>query len=78
MARHDRQHPLGKVSLAKRLDIPLPETLKKRLDVLAMLENKTPTEWARDSLEKAIEGEWVFMQRRLHPQAADDDGNNAR
>lgn len=77
MSRHKTAHPLGKVSLGKRLDVPLPEELKRRLEVIAMLANTTPTEWARDHLEKAIEGEWVFMQRRLHPQTADDDKKNA-
>lgn len=76
--RHKTRHPLGKVTLGKRLDIPLPENLNKRLELIALIENTTPTEWARDALEKMIEGEWVFMQRRLHPNAPGDDGKNTR
>lgn len=78
MARHAKQHPLGKVTQGKRIDIPLPEELNKRLTAIAFLASVSPTEWARDHLEKAIEGEWIFMQRRLHRNAADDDGNNSQ
>lgn len=78
MARHKHPHPLGKVSQGKRLDISLPEKLDQRLQVISLLAGTTPTQWARDALEKMIEGEWVFMQRRINPSTHDDDGNNVR
>ena len=78
MARSRDAHPLGKCSLGKRLDIGLPDPLNHRLEVIAGVHGKTPTTWARDVLEKAIEGEWVFMRRRVGPGDADDNGRNAR
>lgn len=79
MARPRDPHPLGKVSEGKRLDIGLPVELEKKLDAIAMLHGKLPTTWARDTLEKAIEGEWVFITRRSVPRDHDDDnGRNTR
>jgi len=78
MARPRDRHPLGKCSLGKRLDIALPDPLNHRLELIAGMHGKTPTTWARDVLEKAIEGEWLFMQRRVGPGADDDNGRNTR
>lgn len=64
MARSRDPHPLGKCS-EERLEILMPELLKKRLNAVATLHGKPATAWARDVLEKAIEGEWVFIQRRV-------------
>ena len=80
MARSRDAHPLGKCSLGKRLDLALPDPLNHRLQIIAAMYGKTPTTWARDVLEKEIEGEWVFMRRRrrLGDSAADDNGTNSR
>lgn len=64
MARPRDRHPLGKCDEV-RLELSLPAKLKKRLNAIATLHGKPPTTWARDALEKAIEGEWVFMVRRV-------------
>lgn len=78
MPRHDRPHPLGKVSAGPRLDLSLPnDEIHDQLMVIAKLAGTTPTQWARDALERAIAGEWVFIRRRLGIKTADDDGRNA-
>jgi plasmid stability protein len=64
MARSRDAHPLGKCS-EERVEILVPGLLKKRLHAIATIHGKTATAWARDVLEKAIEGEWIFMQRRV-------------
>ena len=77
MARPRDRHPLGKCS-EERLDIAMPAELKRRLGAIATLHGKSATTWARDALEKAIEGEWIFMKRRVVPGADDDNGINNR
>lgn len=78
MARSRDQHPLGKCSQGKRLDLGLPDPLTHRLEVIAGMHGKAPTTWARDVLEKAIEGEWVFMRRRVGGCDDEDNGINTR
>jgi len=74
MPRHDRPHPLGKVTRGKRLDLSLPGAMFEKLQAIATLHGQPATTWARDLIEKAIEGEWAFMQRRI----AGNDPDNAR
>lgn len=76
--RPSTPHPLGKCVGGKRLDIALPDPLLHRLEVIAALHGKAPTTWARDVLEKAIEGEWVFTRRRVAPGDADGNLENSR
>lgn len=64
MARPRDRHPLGKCA-EDRFEIAVPAELKRRLAAIAAIHGKTATAWARDALEKAIEGEWVFMRRRV-------------
>lgn len=64
MGRNRDPHPLGKLA-EERIEISVPTEMKRRLSAIATLHGKTPTAWARDVLEKAIEGEWVFMRRRV-------------
>ena len=78
MARSRYPHPIGKCSEGERLDIGLPGVLKQKLNAIATLHGKPATTWARDALEKAIEGEWVFIQRRVGPCGSDDNGINNR
>lgn len=73
MARPRDRHPLGKCA-EDRLDISMPAELKLRLNAVAALHRKTPTTWARDTLEKAIEGEFIFMTRRVGGAGPDDNG----
>lgn len=73
MARPIDPHPLGKCSVGRRLDIGLPGDLGQKLDAIAMLHGKLPTVWVRDLVEKAIEGEWVFIKRRSLPRDEADD-----
>jgi len=77
MARPRDRHPLGKCASGKRLDIALPDPLQHRLELVAGMHGKSATTWARDTLEKAIEGEWVFMRRRVAPEGGDDNGINS-
>lgn len=72
MRARRNSHPLGKC-IEERLDLTMPAELKERLAVIARLHAKTPTAWARDTLEKAIEGEWTFIRRRV---ASDLPGDN--
>lgn len=65
MARPKKPHPLGKVSAGARLDVAMPEDLFRRLQLIAAVNGSTPTAWARDALERVIEGEWVFTKRRF-------------
>lgn len=76
MARPRDPHPLGKCA-EERLDLGLPAELKLRLQAVALMHGKTPTTWARDVLEKAIEGEWAFMRRRVGASRRDDNGGTA-
>jgi len=64
MARARDPHPLGKLS-ATHLDIPFPPELRLKLNAVAAVDGKPPTTWARDLLEQAIEGRWIFIQRRV-------------
>lgn len=64
MARTPGRHPLGKCG-ETRFEISLPEELRRRLHHIAGLNGMADTTWARDVLEKAIEGEWAFIQRRV-------------
>ena len=72
-SRPGTTHPLGKCSEA-RLDIPMPEVLRDKIVALATLEGRTPSEWARDALEKLAEGELIFMRRRMNRTGDDGDG----
>jgi len=78
MSRPRDTHPLGKCVGGKRLDIALPDPLQHRLEIIAGCHGKSPTAWARDALEKAIEGEWVFMRRRVAPGGDDGNADNSR
>lgn len=64
MPRNRDPHPLGKCA-EERIEISVPTELKRRLTAIAALHDKTHTAWARDVLEKAIEGEWAYMRRRV-------------
>lgn len=64
MSRTRDPHPLGKCA-EERIEISVPAEMKRRLSAIATLHGKAPTTWARDALEKAIEGEWIFMRRRV-------------
>lgn len=75
MSRNRDSHPLGKVSQGKRHEVQLPDPLNHRLEVIAAIYGKTPTAWLRDLVEKEVEGEWVFIQRRRRLSAGDDDDN---
>lgn len=65
MARTRDAHPLGKVSQFERLELHIAPELKQRLNIIAGLHGKSATALARDALEKWIEGEWAFIQRRV-------------
>lgn len=71
-SRSGSSHPLGKCSEA-RLDIPMPEVLRDKIVALATLEGRSPSEWARDALEKLAEGELIFMRRRMNRGGDDGD-----
>lgn len=64
MARSKDGHPLGKMT--EHLDLPFPPELKLRLNAVAAVAgaasegSPSPTTWARDELEKAIEGNWAM------------------
>lgn len=64
MSRARDRHPLGKLTAA-HLDIPFPPELRLKLNSIAAIDGKQPTTWARDLLEQAIEGRWIFIQRRV-------------
>lgn len=63
MARSRDRHPMGK--LTAHLDIPFAPELLLKLNSVAAVDCKSPTTWARDLLEQAIEGRWIFIQRRV-------------
>ena len=63
MARNPDRHPMGKLSA--HLDIPFAPELLLKLNTIAAIDGKPGTTWARDVLEQAIEGRWVFIQRRV-------------
>jgi len=75
MGRSRDPHPLGKCA-EERLDIPMPAELKEKLSMLASLHRLNATAYAREILEKVIEGEWVFIQRRVDRRRPDDSGIN--
>ncbi|MCC7484594.1 MAG: hypothetical protein IT529_06350 [Burkholderiales bacterium] len=64
MARPAKPHPLGKCSAGPRLDVAMPPELWRRMQIIAGLQGQTPTAWARDAIERVIEGEWAFTKRR--------------
>ena len=64
MGRPRDPHPLGKCT-EERIEMAIPAEMKRRLAAISTLHGKSPTGWARDVLEKAIEGEWAFMRRRI-------------
>ena len=58
-------NPLGKCTA--RIDIPVPESLVDDIKVVARMRGyPAHTEWVRDTLEKIVAGELVFMERRLN------------
>ena len=71
-SRSGATHPLGKCDV--RLDVPMPEALRDKIVALATLEGRSPSEWARDALEKLAEGELIFMRRRMDRSGAGGDG----
>jgi hypothetical protein len=78
VARPKEPHPLGKVSAGARLDIPMPDQLHRRLMILAALQGISPTTWARDALERVIEGEFAFTKRRFPQLGGQDNTGNAQ
>lgn len=58
MARSRHSHPLGKMT--EHLDLPFPPELKLKLNAVAAIDGTSPTTWARDDLEKSIEGAWAL------------------
>lgn len=67
-------HPLGKCDT--RLDVPMPEELRDRIAAVAIVSGKTAGEWVRDELEKLVDGELVFMRRRMPGHSRHGDGRN--
>lgn len=74
LSRKPESHPLGKLN--ERLDIPFPSALKARLVSVAAVHGQSAAEFARDVLEKIVEGEWAFIQRRIRRVAPPLDGMN--
>jgi hypothetical protein len=72
LSRSGVSHPLGKCE--DRLDIPVPAALKEKISAVAVLYGKGAAEWARDALEKLVEGELAFMRRRVNGEAVPGDG----
>lgn len=71
-SRNGTTHPLGKCDT--RLDVPMPEELRDRIAAVAIVSGKTAGEWVRDELEKLIDGELVFMRRRMPGRERRGDG----
>lgn len=73
-SRRPESHPLGKID--DRLDIPCPNAFKAKLTSIAAVHGQSAAEFARDALEKIVDGEWAFIQRRLRRWVPPSDGMN--
>lgn len=71
-SRSGSTHPMGKCD--DRLDIPVPTALKERISAVATLSGKGAAEWARDALEKLVEGELAFIRHRMNGESEPGDG----